>query len=349
MAKWHRVAPHKQREKRLMPRFIPSRDRWCVDLPADMNAGHRGRKFFKRQDSAFRFIARFMAVSRMDDLKQRISKENTSDKIGGLAHLYLAHLKINGLSEDGIKQARACLKRFVMTFGDLTPDKVTGDDIDDWVSRLDYSTRTIWNHFSQARQFYNWKEIRKLVPESPFEQATVPDKTDADARKQILTVAQMRDLLALPIDDPWIKCKIVLGGFAGLRTCEMARMSYDCIDEEYREINVNKHQSKQGKAMRPRSITLQDAVLRHLPKGEGPLVGKSKEWRHHRGMPMEAKLGGDRFPQNALRHSFASYHLAHFRDASKTAFEMGHTSPRLIYETYANAVSRRDAAAWWAL
>ena len=66
-------------------------------------------------------------------------------------------------------------------------------------------------------------------------------------------------------------------------------------------------------------------------------------------MPTEARLGKDRFPQNSLRRSFASYYVAHFKDATKTAFEMGHTNPKLLYETYANAVSRRDAALWCSL
>ena len=285
----------------------------------------------------------------MGQIQTRVASSRSANTIKGLVSLYLGSMELKGLSSAGIKQATACLRRFVATYGDLPPEDITGDDLDDFVDGLDFATRTRWNHFSQVRQFYNWKGIRALVKESPFLQATTPDKTDADARKAILTVEQMRGLLALPLSDPWIKCKIVLGGFAGLRTCEMTRMSYDCVDSEYKEINVNKEQSKQGKAMRPRSITLQDAVTRHLPKGEGPLLAQSKEWRHHRGMPEEAKLGLDRFPQNALRHSFASYHLAHFRDASKTAFEMGHTSPRLLYETYANAVSRRDAEAWWSL
>lgn len=342
-------ATPKQRSRRLTPRFYPSENRWAVDLPADMNAGHRGRKFFKRQDTAFRFIARFMAASRLSGLRDRVERSGEANTIGGLVPLYLAKMELDGHSADGIKQAKTCLRRFVLSFGDLSPDQLTADDIGDWLARLDFSTRTIWNHWSQARQFFNWKAVREIAKESPFHDQDAPDKSDPDARKQILTPEQMAGLLALPITDPWIKCKIVLGGFAGLRTCELSRMTYDCIDTEFQEINVNAAQAKQGKAMRPRSITLQDAVKRHLPEGTGSLVGNSKEWRHHRGMPEEAKLGLQRFPQNALRHSFASYHLAHFRDPAKTAFEMGHTSPRLLYETYANTVSRRDAAKWWAL
>lgn len=54
------------------------------------------------------------------------------------------------------------------------------------------------------------------------------------------------------------------------------------------------------------------------------------------------------WPANCLRHSFDFYHLAHYKDTVQTAFLMG-TSPRLLYETYANQVSRRDAAKWWEL
>jgi hypothetical protein len=37
------------------------------------------------------------------------------------------------------------------------------------------------------------------------------------------------------------------------------------------------------------------------------------------------------WPSNALRHSFASYHLAHFRDAAKLALELGHGDQDLIF------------------
>ena len=129
------MAPAKQRAKRLTPRFIPSRNRWCVDLPEDMNAGHRGRKFFKRQDSAFRFISRHMAASRLSDLKARVERYGSADTIGGLVPLYLGKMELDGHSADGIKQAKTCLRRFVLSFGDLSPDQLTADDIGDWLAR----------------------------------------------------------------------------------------------------------------------------------------------------------------------------------------------------------------------
>jgi integrase len=32
-----------------------------------------------------------------------------------------------------------------------------------------------------------------------------------------------------------------------------------------------------------------------------------------------------KWPLNGFRHSYASYHLAHFKDAARLALEMGHT------------------------
>ena len=39
--------------------------------------------------------------------------------------------------------------------------------------------------------------------------------------------------------------------------------------------------------------------------------------------------GNTEWPNNALRHSFASYHLAAFQDASALALEMGHSTTRI--------------------
>jgi integrase len=58
---------------------------------------------------------------------------------------------------------------------------------------------------------------------------------------------------------------------------------------------------------------------------------------------------GLRAPHNALRHSFASYHLAMWQDASKTAFELGHARPDMLYRHYRNLVTKEAAEAYWAL
>lgn len=342
-----------QRTKRLVPRFYASKQKWAVDLPPDMNGGHRGRKFFSTQADAFVYVGNLTNTHRITAVVARATRTDQADKVEKLVELYISAETARGLSEDGLKQTRMCLRRFARTFGHLSPADVKPEDITSWIGTIPGKKRHVFNHFAQVRQFYAWPEVKKLLKASPFDLVVTPPKKEEDDRREILTVDEMKKLLSLDVE-PWVKVTIVLGAFAGLRPAEIARMGWECIDEEYKEINVNKLQSKGGKAMRPRSVTLQEAVMRHLPAGEGMFYDGIPKWRWSRlGRGRTKKttmLQGNTIPPNALRHSFASYHLSHFRSAVQTAHEMGHAgSPRTLYETYANTVSRRDAAAWWNL
>ena len=85
-----------------------------------------------------------------------------------------------------------------------------------------------------------------------------------------------------------------------------------------------------------------------MPRLSGPLDGSQTRYMFDSEMEELLKaIKRDKWPKNSLRHSFASYHLAHFRDSTKTAYELGHTSPTLLYSVYGNAVSRKDAADWF--
>src|SRR5439155_25059016 len=52
-------------------------------------------------------------------------------------------------------------------------------------------------------------------------------------------------------------------------------------------------------------------------------------------------------PHNALRHSFASYHLARFNDAAALALELGHTSAHLVFQHYRQLVRPKQAERYW--
>jgi integrase len=57
--------------------------------------------------------------------------------------------------------------------------------------------------------------------------------------------------------------------------------------------------------------------------------------------------GLTRWPQNGLRHSFASYRLAAIHDAPRVAAELGHTTPQLLYSTYRELVLPEEAEGYW--
>jgi integrase len=53
------------------------------------------------------------------------------------------------------------------------------------------------------------------------------------------------------------------------------------------------------------------------------------------------------WPPNALRHGFASYHLAHFKNAAELELEMGHTDQQMIFEHYRQLGRPKEAARYW--
>ena len=59
------------------------------------------------------------------------------------------------------------------------------------------------------------------------------------------------------------------------------------------------------------------------------------------------KAGISDWPNNALRHGFASYHLAKFQDAAALALEMGHTDSDTLFAHYRQLVKPGDAARYW--
>jgi len=60
------------------------------------------------------------------------------------------------------------------------------------------------------------------------------------------------------------------------------------------------------------------------------------------------EVTGEKWPPNCLRHSFGSYHLAMWENAAGTAHQMGN-SEAIVRKSYARAVRKKEAEAWWAL
>jgi integrase len=53
------------------------------------------------------------------------------------------------------------------------------------------------------------------------------------------------------------------------------------------------------------------------------------------------------WPSNALRHSYGSYHLAHFHNSAQTSLEMGHVTSSILFQHYREVVPPEAAKAYW--
>ena len=82
-------------------------------------------------------------------------------------------------------------------------------------------------------------------------------------------------------------------------------------------------------------------------KKKGRIVANSMEALHERRRKVALALGWEGWPDNALRHSFATYHLGRCGNAGLTGYQMGHTSPAMVQRVYAVPAVRADWRAWW--
>jgi integrase len=57
-----------------------------------------------------------------------------------------------------------------------------------------------------------------------------------------------------------------------------------------------------------------------------------------------------KWPDDVLRHSYGSYHLAKYRNAALTAEQMGHKNARMLYTHYREVVKEAsDIEEFWKL
>ena len=71
-------------------------------------------------------------------------------------------------------------------------------------------------------------------------------------------------------------------------------------------------------------------------------------WRNIFAEVREAAGLWNNWPQNALRHSFISYHVARFRNENETA-QIAGTSPTMIYKNYREIVRPKEAGEFFGL
>ncbi|MBR5331327.1 MAG: tyrosine-type recombinase/integrase, partial [Akkermansia sp.] len=114
--------------------------------------------------------------------------------------------------------------------------------------------------------------------------------------------------------------------YAGIRPHEVARLTWAQVDLQAQAIYILPQHSKTGGARR---VTIHRPLLRILrrhKRAENETICP-RNWLHH-WRELRRTAGWDsparHWPQDALRHTFASYHLSHFRSFAELQLEIGH-------------------------
>ncbi|MGH8094503.1 MAG: tyrosine-type recombinase/integrase [Chthoniobacterales bacterium] len=259
-----------------------------------------------------------------------------------VAELLMAK-KADGASRPHLADIRSRLNKFANKFDGQTVATITGAEIDDWLRSLGVAPATR-NHYRRLLVLmFNFAMRRGYTTGNPAEKTEkVKERHD---RPGILKIAEAARLLenATPAVLPYV----AIGLFAGLRRAELERLDWSEVDFESGLIEVTAENSKTA---RRRFVTMQPNLrewLMPLRKHRGNVVPQENFRQLFEGAREAAGIA--EWPDNALRHSFASYHLAHFRDAKSLALEMGHMNSGTTFAHYRQLVKPKDAERYWNL
>ncbi len=161
----------------------------------------------------------------------------------------------------------------------------------------------------------------------------------------------------LAMDTSELAAYIAIAAFAGIRPVEITRLRWGDINLEDACISVRRAASKTGGTRHVEIHPTLHAWLAPLqphihPQDEVIFPAGAMLTRRLRAVRRRAGFhAGNPWPEDALRHSYASYFLKAGGDINKLQLYMGHASCKLIYARYCNmsGLTRKMAAEWWNL
>jgi integrase len=254
----------------------------------------------------------------------------------------LSAKKSDGASEPYLIDLRCRLGQFSDSFGDRVVSEIQCHEIDEWLRGLNVSPVTRNNSRRVLRTGFSFAVARNYCVGNPVVKTAVAKEIEGTVG--ILTVAETARLLEAA--DAALIPFISIGAFAGLRRAEIERLDWSEVDLESGLITVQATKAKSARRrfvkIRPNLATWLAPYARHRSAVTPGNCRKMLE-------ATRAAAGIKHWPSNALRHSFASYHLAHFKDAAALALELGHTDAGLVFQHYREIVKPREAEKYWKL
>lgn len=233
---------------------------------------------------------------------------------------------------------RYSLRSLVETHGGRPMEDLTPRDLEAWLDCPTWGPGTRRSYRIDAQSLWSFAVGRGYAARNVVS-ATETPLLEENA-PVVLSSAQCGALLqATREHSPEILAAVAVAMFAGLRHSEVLQLAPAEIGERYLEVKGHK-----AKTRRRRLVTICPALRAWLDAAPPLRVANlPKAFRRAR-----LAAGIDPWPHNALRHTFASFHLALHQDAQRTALECGH-SPEILFRHYRELVTREEAEAFFAL
>ena len=245
---------------------------------------------------------------------------------------------VAGRSDGYLEQLHVCFRQFARGLGSRPIDQLTVADLERWLYKRKHAARTVKGKLQYLRLLFAFAIRRGYCSQNPALAVDIP--TQSHEPPGIHTPEEVRKVLAEALKQhPGVARCLALRYFAGLRRSEALALPPEAVDLVRLRIGVS---ARIAKTRARRLVAIQPNLAAWLAaKGEMPGDMEKrveKVWR----------AAGVSWPRNAPRHSFVSYHLAHFGSAAKTALEAGH-SEAMLFAYYREMVTPEAAAEYWTI
>ncbi len=184
---------------------------------------------------------------------------------------------------------------------------------------------------------------------NPLQAVDVPSVREK--RIRVLAIAQVRHLLAMTCMPEHLPCAPAVGLmlWAGIRPTELTRLRWGDIRVDDRVINIDARHSKTGGTrhvcLRPVLLSwLREVAPYRIPQALIVPRAWVRRWR-----ALRHAAGFADWDPDALRHTFASYHLRYFRDFNALQIDMGHADTQLLRTRYLGmrGITFTSASEFW--
>jgi integrase len=233
---------------------------------------------------------------------------------------------------------------------------IQSDDIDDWLKSMKgVSGRTKNNYRSAIHTLFAFARDKGYLPRDAKTEVEFSARYDDKGGEIGVYSPEQLSILLTSIERRFVPF-VAIGAFAGLRSAEICRLTWDDIRWHHGDIELKKAKAKTASRRLAPLLPCLGAWLLPFRKNSGPVLdGIRDEFDLARQFKkaVDAIVDAEGKPlvkivHNGLRHSFITYRLATEKSAAAVALEAGN-SPKMIFEHYRELRTEAEGKEWFSI
>lgn len=354
---------------------------WRINIPAGLSdSGKRERRFFGTKSeaqtfadqqkariqnfgvsetgltagqreaaaSAFRLLGDVSPQRLVDLVEQHLAREKA--RTASISFQQLEVEFTNSKKKRSAAYTRQIRQAFtkLSAFAETKVSDIQAKEIDAALKGLAETNRNLLLRVLRAA--FNYAVRKQWVVKNPV--ISLDFTSERHGEVEVLSNRQTAKLLvSAKRTDPELLPYTLFGIFAGVRPEELLRMRWDHVKMEEYHIVLPAEVTKTG---RRRVVEMEPALSDWLhwyisQRGTPTGVITPKRSLRKRLRALRLKAGISTWVQDVMRHTYASNWLATHGDINRLLLNLGHYSPKMLWEHYHKAVLRKDAEQFWAL